>query len=112
MRCWPGWRSGARPRKVLGTFHGNRQHVSAKSDLRKHARKQFHWPAKIIAANDRPQSCTVTDVSQSGARLKVDKPDELPDKFVLLLTTTGKARRLCRVIWRSKKDAGVKFLAE
>jgi hypothetical protein len=84
----------------------------SKADLRKHARKQFHWQAKIIAANDAPQTCTVTDVSQSGARLKVDKPDQLPDKFVLLLTTTGKARRLCRVIWRSKKDAGVKFVAE
>lgn len=84
----------------------------SKAELRKHARKQFHWQAKIITANEPPQSCTVTDVSQSGARLKVAKPDELPEKFTLLLTTTGKARRLCRVIWRSKKDAGVKFVAE
>jgi hypothetical protein len=51
-------------------------------------------------------------VSQSGARLKVDKPDELPEKFFLVLTTTGKTRRLCRVIWRSRKDLGVKFVAE
>lgn len=84
----------------------------SKADLRKHARKQFHWQAKIIAANDAPQSCTVTDVSQSGARLKVAKPNELPEKFVLLLTSSGNARRVCRVIWRSKKDAGVKFVAE
>lgn len=84
----------------------------SKADLRKHARKQFHWQAKIITTHEPPRSCTVTDVSQSGARLKIDKPDELPEKFVLLLTTTGKARRLCRVIWRSKKDAGVKFVAE
>ena len=84
----------------------------SKADLRKHPRKPFHWPAKIIAANDAPLSCTVTDVSQSGARLKVDKPDELPEKFFLVLTTTGKTRRLCRVIWRAKKDVGVKFVAE
>ena len=84
----------------------------SKADLRKHARKQFHWQAKIIAANDAPQSCTVTDVSQSGARLKIAKPNELPEKFVLLLTSSGNARRVCRVIWRSKKDAGVKFVAE
>jgi len=84
----------------------------SKADLRKHARKQFHWQAKIFPANEAPRSCTVTDVSQSRARLKVDKPDELPEKFFLLLTTTGKARRLCRVIWRSKKDIGVKFVAE
>jgi hypothetical protein len=83
-----------------------------KADLRKHARKQFHWPATIIAGTESPRSCTVTDVSESGARLKIDKPDELPEKFILLLTTRGTARRLCRVIWRSKKDAGVKFLVE
>jgi hypothetical protein len=90
---------------AVGTFR-------SKADLRKHARKQFHWQAKIFTANDAPRSCSVTDVSQSGARLKVDKPDELPEKFFLVLTTTGKTRRLCRVIWRSRKDLGVKFVAE
>jgi len=84
----------------------------SKAELRKHARKQFHWQAKIFTANEAPRSCSVTDVSQSGARLKVEKPDELPEKFFLVLTTTGKTRRLCRVIWRSKKDLGVKFVAE
>jgi hypothetical protein len=84
----------------------------SKADLRRHARKPFQWPATIVAGSEPPRSCTVTDVSESGARLKVDKPDELPEKFILLLTTSGKARRLCRVIWRSKKDAGVKFVAE
>lgn len=84
----------------------------SKADLRKHARKQFHWRATIIAGTEPPRSCTVTDVSESGARLKVDKPDKLPEKFTLLLTSTGQARRLCRVVWRSKKDAGVKFVAE
>jgi hypothetical protein len=84
----------------------------SKADLRKHVRKPFHWRAAIIAGTEPPRSCTVTDVSESGARLKVEKPDELPEKFILLLTTSGKARRLCRVIWRSKKDAGVKFVVE
>ena len=84
----------------------------SKAELRKHARKPFHWPAKIFADNELPQSCTVTDVSQTGARLKPERPDELPEKFYLLFTTSGKARRLCRVIWRSKKEAGVRFLAE
>jgi hypothetical protein len=83
-----------------------------KAELRRHARKQFHWRATVMPAGGPERSCTVTDVSESGARLKIDKPDELPEKFFLLLTSSGKARRLCRVIWRSKKDAGVKFVAE
>lgn len=84
----------------------------SKAELRKHARKPFHWRATIVAGTGRPRSCTVSDVSETGARLKVDTPDELPEKFILLLTASGKTRRFCRVIWRSKKEAGVKFLAE
>jgi len=84
----------------------------SKAELRKHARKPFNWRATIIAGTERPRSCMVSDVSESGARLKVDTPYELPEKFILLLSSSGKARRLCRVIWRSKKEAGVKFLAE
>lgn len=84
----------------------------SKAELRKHARKPFHWRAAIITGTEPPRPCTVSDVSESGARLKVDKPDQLPEKFYLLLTTSGKTRRLCRVVWRSKKDAGVKFVAE
>jgi len=83
-----------------------------KAELRKHARKPLHWRATIIAGAEPPRSCMVTDVSESGARLKLDRPGELPEKIVLLLTKSGAARRMCRVIWRSKKDAGVKFLAE
>ena len=84
----------------------------AKAELRKHARKPFHWRATIVAGAEQPRPCMVTDVSESGARLKLDKSAELPDKFILLLTTSGAARRMCRVVWRSKKEAGVKFLAE
>ena len=86
--------------------------LRSKTELRKHARKPFHWRATIIAGSGSPRPCTVSDVSESGARLKVDRPGELPEKFILLLTASGKTRRLCRVIWRSKKEAGVKFLSE
>ena len=86
--------------------------IRGKADLRKHARKPFHWRATILAGGEQSRPCTVTDVSESGARLRVDKPNELPEKFTLLLSSMGQARRLCRVIWRSRKEAGVKFLAE
>jgi hypothetical protein len=98
--------------RLWGLFMATAGSFRSKADLRKHTRKPFHWQATIFVGTGAPRSCTVTDVSESGARLKIDKPDELPEKFVLVLTTTGKARRLCRVIWRSKKDAGVKFVAK
>lgn len=49
------------------------------------------------------------DVSQTGARLVLETNDELPDRFLLLLTRNGGARRSCRVVWRTGVTVGVKF---
>ena len=40
-------------------------------------------------------TCIMLDVSATGARLKLDTPDPLPKKFVLLLSHNGDLRRLC-----------------
>ena len=43
------------------------------------------------------------------ARLALDRDQELPDTFILLLTASGDARRHCRVIWRDGLTVGVEF---
>ena len=53
--------------------------------------------------------CTLLDVSQAGARLKVGVADELPSEFLLVLSDDVK--RWCRVVRRIKGDVGVKFIA-
>lgn len=63
-----------------------------------------------IAYNDRFKtlSCTVRDLSEGGARLRVDNPMFVPSQFVLLMEQDG-FEADCEVVWRADKDVGVRF---
>jgi PilZ domain-containing protein len=52
-------------------------------------------------------SCQVLDISEGGARLKLDCPGDVPDSFVLVLY--GQTFRYCEVRWRSASEVGVQF---
>jgi hypothetical protein len=54
-------------------------------------------------------ACSVSDISDRGARIDVHDVDAVPDSFLLLLAENGAARRQCRVIWRTPRQVGVKF---
>jgi len=70
----------------------------------------LEYSAKIFVDGQQPpRACTLLDVSQSGARVMLDQAEELPDRFVLLLSANGGARRRCRVIWRDGTTLGVTF---
>jgi hypothetical protein len=85
----------------------NRNHT----ELRKKPRRQFHYNAQILTDKDSPPlACTISDISQIGARLALERDEKLSDTFVLLLTATGGARRHCRLIWREGVTVGVQFL--
>ena len=89
---------------VIGDFR-------TRSELRKKPRRQFHYSARIIVDSNRPPlSCTISDISHSGARIALDHDEELPERFILLLTKTGGARRVCRVVWRTDLTYGVEFI--
>lgn len=51
-------------------------------------------------------SCTVRNLSATGASLEVESPIGIPDSIVL--ESEGGGRR-CRVIWRKEKRIGVRF---
>ncbi len=51
-------------------------------------------------------SCTVRNLSNTGASLEVASPIGIPDTIVL--EPEGGGRR-CRVIWRKEKRVGVRF---
>jgi hypothetical protein len=81
-----------------------------RAELRKKARRQFHYDARILADKDTPAiACSIADNSESGARLSLEYAGELPETFMLLLTPKGEARRHCRVIWRDGLTVGVAF---
>ena len=52
--------------------------------------------------------CAIRDISTSGARLLVESPIGVPDKFDLVVG--GDQPRLCRVVWRKATQIGVEFL--
>jgi hypothetical protein len=81
-----------------------------RAELRKKPRRQFHYNARIHVGEDTPLiSCSISDISESGARIALEGEETLPDTFVLLLTPNGGARRHCRVIWRDGLLVGVQF---
>ena len=62
----------------------------------------------IIAYNDRRSTlpCTVRDLSETGARLRVDSA---PDAFTLIIELDG-AEDDCKVIWRKPPQLAVTFV--
>jgi hypothetical protein len=51
----------------------------------------------------------VRDVSETGARIRVDNPRSVPDTFELLLELDG-LEADCEVAWRDDKEIGVRFV--
>ncbi|MEM8813427.1 MAG: PilZ domain-containing protein [Pseudomonadota bacterium] len=65
-----------------------------------------------IAFNKRrlTYSCVVRDISESGARLKVNGADGIPDTFDLLIELDGFEAE-CEVVWRDGDQIGIQFLS-
>ncbi|HZS63828.1 MAG TPA: PilZ domain-containing protein [Xanthobacteraceae bacterium] len=76
---------------------------------RKKIRRPMHYTAWIGLDGAPRRGCTVADISETGARLQIDTPLELPEIFKLLLSGHGAIYRRCRVVWRSDNEVGVEF---
>ncbi len=53
-------------------------------------------------------SCTIRNVSETGAQLAVESPLGIPTEFTLVIPSDG-VSRACGVIWRSGNRIGVRF---
>ena len=53
-------------------------------------------------------SCTVRNISATGAAVEINSPLWFPDRFTLGITSDG-VRRPCRIVWRKEKRIGVTF---
>ncbi len=65
----------------------------------------------LVGARPKFFSCTLTDMSLRGARIRIAADLVLPPHFALCFTSDGHSRRLCRLVWRKADDAGVRFLS-
>ena len=84
-------------------------------DKRRHMRRPMVQPVAIL----RPDGtlvceCTLRDVSDTGARLKLagegSATVEISQQFVLSLSTRGNIFRQCETVWRNGDEIGVRFI--
>jgi hypothetical protein len=78
-------------------------------DKRKARRRPIRYTAWLVVAADQMQTCALSDISDTGARIDVEKANDLPDRFLLWLAANGSARRTCNVVWRKPTQIGVRF---
>lgn len=77
------------------------------SDYRRANRHEVLKAGRISFAR-RMMTCTVRDISSTGASLEAMSFTEVPDDFTLVIEMETVERR-CRVIWRRKTRVGVRF---
>jgi len=80
------------------------------ANRRKAARRAIAYNAKIVAS-DRSwnRDCRVIDVSDTGAKIRVEQAADLPSDFILALSAHGSASRCCHVMWVNDSEIGVVF---
>jgi hypothetical protein len=78
-------------------------------ERRKHQRVAINRIARIQATGGGASTeCTITDISDRGARLYVSDA-KLPERFFLLIDGDRPIRNECQLIWRLGGEAGVEF---
>jgi hypothetical protein len=81
-----------------------------RDERRKAVRRLIQIRGKLIPGHGLPlRECTVLDISETGAKIAVDAPHEIPDDFTILLSAHGYPYRRCHLIWRSAAHVGVAF---
>ena len=54
-------------------------------------------------------SCTIRNMSDTGAALDVISPVGIPSNFTLVIDGHQQASKACHVVWRKEKRIGVAF---
>jgi hypothetical protein len=82
--------------------------------MRQDNRNKVDRTAWISIGDGRPlRNCTLMDMSDSGAKLALEKVgDDIPDIFSLWLSRHGHPRYLCRVVWSCQDKIGVQFSSD
>jgi hypothetical protein len=83
-----------------------------RNELRKDARHRVIRTAWIRTKDDPlPSVGVLWDISESGARLAVTRPEAIADELVMSLNREDRDGTVCRVVWRSDEQLGLQFVA-
>src|SRR5687767_11768051 len=89
------------------------QAAKSGGEKRRMRRHQLRYAAWVAVGDSSPaKSCTVADVSETGARLELESPGDLPKEFWLLLSRDGKVRRRCEVVWQTGDQVGARYMTQ
>jgi hypothetical protein len=79
-------------------------------ERRKLIRTACFLPVRIVAAGLKEgMFATIRDITESGARIAVDRPEALPDVIQLKSPLENEVRR-AEIRWRKSKEIGVRFI--
>jgi PilZ domain-containing protein len=79
-------------------------------DNRGQVRRPIHIRAKLVSSDGSLlRDWMVLDISATGARIKVDRPQQVPDVFTIVFTPLGRPYRVCHTTWRTTTQIGVMF---
>ena len=81
------------------------------SERRRYIRTNVLKSAKIVLGTSSMLDCTVRDLTNGGARVKIQNAVDLPD-VIAITFDGGRTCRPCRVIWRTPSETGVEFLEQ
>jgi len=81
-------------------------------DRRTAPRRKTRFRATVVFGDDRATAgCVVLDLSESGARLKIDHPEQFPTRFHLIWAADNAVFEI-EAVWRSRGEIGVRFLSK
>ena len=55
--------------------------------------------------------CTLVDISEGGAQIRIENPSNVPKYFTLSFNQTERRGKSCKVVWRSSHSIGVQFVS-
>ena len=77
---------------------------------RQQVRRRRHQSAWITLENGTADcKCEVADISQSGAKITLDKAVEVGKQFDIAFVPRAAGRR-CEVVWRRGNTLGIRFI--
>jgi len=94
--------------RVLPTIQGQRERANSAVGEERRAPRRNILSAGRISFADESKTCTVRNISATGALIEGANLSGIPDTFTLVLEMETIARP-CTVVWRKKTQIGVRF---
>jgi PilZ domain len=92
-----------------GYFSHPRAEAAMSRDRRNNFRVEWNSPGRIELNGRLICSCTVSNLSNGGAKISGFKSASIPDEFMLTVIGLGALPHKCRVMWRAGGELGIQF---